>query len=268
MRSKDYYQTLGVEPTAAAAEIKNAYRDLAFKHHPDRNQGDPEAVNQMKAVNEAYAVLSNAEKRRDYDRIRTQFGDSAHRQFRQSYSDEDIFAGSDIFKIFEEMTRLHGFRHHEEVFREFYGPGYRGFQVRRPGMLFKGFVFTGGGAPRHGGGRRRQARPGIGRLGRRMLEKLTGLEIPQLGQDVEAVIRLSPDEARQGGPYAYEYRRQGKKLVVKIPPAVREGQRIRLAGLGEQGRGGAPPGDLYLRVSIQKPLIASITSKLRRWFQG
>jgi DnaJ-class molecular chaperone len=266
MNSNDYYETLGLKPTASDNEIKNAYRELAFKHHPDRNQGNQEAVDRMKAVNEAYAVLSNADKRREYDAIRTRFGASAKNQFRESYSEQDIFAGSDIFRIFEEMTRLHGFRHYEDIFKEFYGPGYRAFEARRPGMHFKGFVFTGGRHP--GPGRGRHGRPPIGRFGRRVLEKLIGVALPQAGQDVEAVIRLSPDEARQGGPYAYFYRQQNKKLVVKIPPDVREGQRIRLSGLGEPGRGGAVPGDLYLRVSIRIPLLAQVKSKIKSWLQG
>lgn len=268
MPSKDYYQTLGIETTASAQEIKNAYRDLAFKYHPDRNKDNPEGVNQMKAVNEAYAVLSNPDKRREYDTIRTQFGNSAHQQFRKSYSEEDLFAGSDIFRIFEEMTRLHGFRHYEEVFKEFYGPGYRAFEVKRPGMFFKGFVFPGGGPRGHGQGRGLRGGPRLGKLGQRMFEKLTGAQLPQQGKDLEASISLSAEEAQRGGPYAYFYRQQQKKLIVKIPPNVRAGQRIRLAGLGDPGRGGAPPGDLYLRVAIDKPLIQAFKSKFKRWLKG
>jgi DnaJ-class molecular chaperone len=268
MPSKDYYQTLGVATTANAQEIKNAYRDLAFKYHPDRNKDNPDAVNRMKAVNEAYAVLSDAAKRREYDTIRTQFGNSAHHQFRKSYSDEDIFAGTDIFRIFEEMTRLHGFRHYEEIFKEFYGPGYRAFEVKRPGMFLKGFVFSGGRPRGPGPGRRRRGGPGLGKLGRRVVEKLTGAQLPEQGKDIEASIRLSAEEARQGGPYAYFYRQQQKKLIVKIPPDVRAGQRIRLAGLGAPGRGGAPSGDLYLRVAIDQPLIQAVKSKFKRWLKG
>ena len=268
MSAKDYYRILGIEPTASVKEIKNAYRELAFKYHPDRNQDNPDAVNQMKAVNEAYAVLSDATKRREYDTIRTQFGSAAHDRFRRNYSEEDIFAGTDIFRVFEEMTRLHGFRHYEEIFKEFYGPGYRSFEVKRPGMFFKGFVFSGGHAPGQGQGRKGSRGPALGRLGRRMAEKLLGAHLPQRGKDVDAVIRLSAEEARNGGPYAYFYRQQQKKLVVKIPPSVREGQRIRLAGLGEPGRGGAEAGDLYLKVAIDRPLMATVKSKIKRWLKN
>jgi len=268
METQDYYKILGIPRDADKKAIKDAYRELAFKYHPDRNKENPEAVNRMKAVNEAYAVLSHAEKRRQYDSLQQQFGSSAHSQFRQHYSEHDIFSGSDIFRIFEEMTRMHGFRGSEDIFREFYGPGFRSFQGRGPGMRFKGFVFTGrgphggryrGGGPSPSGGR------GLGRLARHMIERLTGVTLPQAGQDREATIKLSPETARQGGPYAYDYRKQGKKLVVKIPPGIREGQRIRLTGLGEQGRGGGPPGDLYLRVEISKPILDRWRDRLKSW---
>ena len=162
---------------------------------------------------------------------------------------------------------MHGFRRSEDVFREFYGPGYRSFSGRRPGMLFKGFVFTGRGP---GGGHRRggpalSGGHGFGRLARHMMERLTGVTLPQTGQDTEDIIRLAPEKARQGGPYAYYYRKQKKKLVVKIPPGVRVGQRIRLAGLGDQGRGGGPPGDLYLRVEIARPILAQWRERFKRW---
>jgi curved DNA-binding protein CbpA len=98
-----------------------------------------------------------------------------------------------------------------------------------------------------------------------MVERLTGMTLPQAGEDREEPIRLTPETAHQGGPYAYYYRKQGKKLVVKIPPGVREGQRIRLAGLGGQGRGGGPPGDLYLRVEIAKPILDRWRDRLKKW---
>ena len=267
METQDYYQVLGVARDAEEKAIKDAYRELALKYHPDRNRDNPDAVDRMKAVNEAYAVLSHADKRRAYDAMRQQYGTSAHHQFRQQYSDQDIFSGSDIFRIFEEMTRAHGFRRSEDIFREFYGPGYRTFKGRRPGMHFRGFVFTGRG-PR--GGRRNAGNlppggRGLGRLARHMIERLLGVTLPEAGQDAEDTIRLSPEKARQGGPYAFYYRKRRKKLVVKIPPGVREGQRIRLAGMGETGRGGGAPGDLYLRVQIARPLLAEWRDRLKRW---
>jgi len=267
METQDYYQILGVARDAEEKPIKDAYRELAFKYHPDRNQDNPEAVNRMKAINEAYAVLSHPDKRREYDTMRQQFGNSAYSQFRQQYSEQDIFSGSDILRIFEEMTRMHGFRGSEDVFREFYGPGYRSFSGRGRGMRFKGFVFTGRGADAGGrrGGPALSGGHGFGRLARHMMERLTGVTLPQAGADAEDTIRLVPEKARQGGPYAYYYRKQKKKLVVKIPPGVRSRQRIRLAGLGGKGRGGGPPGDLYLRVEIARPMLAQWRERFKRW---
>jgi len=269
MDHNDYYTTLGVNRAATEREIKNAYRELAFKHHPDRNRDNPEAVNTMKAVNEAYAVLSNPQKRQAYDALRTQYGASAHQQFRQSYNERDIFAGSDIFRVFEELTRLHGFRHYDEIFREFYGSGYRRYEVKRPGMLFRGFIFTGGGSAGRGQPPPEYRRPhlggGWGRLAQGLLERLLGSALPRQGADVTEAIRLSPETARQGGPFAYFHRTQNKKLVVKIPAGVRAGQRIRLGGLGEAGRAGAPAGDLYLRVVIVRPWLESLKNRIRGW---
>jgi len=100
-----------------------------------------------------------------------------------------------------------------------------------------------------------------------MLRKLTDDRVPGKGKDIYDVVSLSPDHARTGGPYAYYHRKKDKKLVVKIPPNVRNGQRIRLAGIGNDGKGGGSPGDLYLRVSIYTPLITKTKNLLGRFFK-
>jgi DnaJ-class molecular chaperone len=84
MSPNDYYQTLEVDQKASSKQIKEAYRKLAFKYHPDRNSENPDTAEKMKKVNEAYAVLSDATKRREYDTLRQQFGSSAYSQFRQN----------------------------------------------------------------------------------------------------------------------------------------------------------------------------------------
>jgi len=262
MSNTDYYETLGVKKDAGAKQIKASYRELAFKYHPDRNKGDFKASESMKQVNEAYAVLSDPAKRREYDTIRQQFGSSAYSRFRNNYSEQDIFSGSDINHVFEEMAKAFGFRGFDDIFREFYGKEYRTFQFKRPGIFAGGFIFTGP----LGSGRYDQSKlPGAGKLGklsRFILKQISGVTLPRDGTDISDVIRLSPQQAQQGSPYAYLLRKTSKKLVVKIPPGIRDGQRIRLAGMGEAGEGGGKPGDLYLKVHIKKPLLDKIKASI------
>jgi curved DNA-binding protein len=96
MAEKDYYKTLGVAKNATSDQIKKAYRKLAMKYHPDKTKGDKVAEERFKHISEAYAVLSNAEKRQQYD----QFGADG---FHQRYSQEDIFRGFDFADILKEF---------------------------------------------------------------------------------------------------------------------------------------------------------------------
>ena len=258
MSQKDYYKILGVGQNADAKQVKEAYRKLAFQYHPDRNEGNPEAAEQMKWVNEAYAVLSNPEKRREYDMLKKQFGSSAYGQFRQTYSEQDIFSGSDINHIFEQMARAFGFRGSDDIFREFYGQGYQQFNFRRPGVFAKSWVFT---DPSGKSAKQSPQFPFHGNLGKiykYLFKKFSGFELPENGADINEVIYLSPQQAREGGPYAYYLKKKVKKLVVKIPPGIKEGQKIRLAGMGEAGKGGGIPGHLFLKVHITKPLFQTV----------
>ena len=94
--SEDYYKILGVQKTASGEEIKKAYRKLAMKYHPDHTKGDKGAEEKFKKISEAYAVLSDKEKRKEYDT----FGSEG---FRQRFSQEDIFRGFDFGDIFREF---------------------------------------------------------------------------------------------------------------------------------------------------------------------
>jgi DnaJ-class molecular chaperone len=267
MDQKDYYQVLGVDGRATGQTIKEAYRKLAFQYHPDRNKENPAAVDKMKEINEAYAVLSNAKKREDYDSFRDRFGHQGYDRFKQRYSEQDIFRGSDIDQIFEEMARGFGFRGFEEVFRESYGPGFRSFQFQRPGVFGRGFIFFGPGSRRSGGPsipRTTDLFPGfLGKIGSYLIGKILRVQAPQRGRDWHEAIRLEPDQARSGGRINYFHKRRAKELVINIPAGVKDGQYIRLRGMGTEGTKGGEAGDLYLRVHIKRPLLETIRQFLR-----
>ena len=275
MNQKDYYDVLGVDREASQQVIKEAYRKLAFQYHPDRNKGDPAATQKMKDINEAYAVLSDPSKRKEYDLLRSQYGSFAYDRFRQSHTAEDIFRGSDINQIFEEFARMFGFRSSDDIFRESYGPGYRSFEFRRPGIFGRGFIFYPGSRRRVEGQQPPDSQVQmpelpfhgvLGKLVRFFLKKVVGVELPERGKDWYDTVTLSPETARDGAEVEYPYKKYGKpgNLMVKIPPKVRDGQRIRLRGMGSPGKAGGEPGDLYLHVQIRK----SLTQRLKGFFKS
>ena len=147
MHNRDYYTILNIEKNASPSEIKNAYRELALRYHPDKNRGNPAALEKMKEINEAYAVLSNPSKRKEYDTLQARFGETAYDRFRQSYSDQDIFKGSDINHIIEELAKAFGLRGFEDLFKDVYGKNYQSFEFRRKGGYAKGFFFSSGRNP-------------------------------------------------------------------------------------------------------------------------
>jgi DnaJ-class molecular chaperone len=255
MAQQDYYQILGVEREADAKKVKEAYRELAFKYHPDRNENKSDSAERMKLINEAYAVLSNAEKRRAYDGMRNRFGDNAYGQFRNTYTEQDIFNGSDVHHIFEEMARSFGLRGVDSIFSDFYGSGYKQFEFKRHGLHGKGFIYRGGFGKRRGKAMAGNAPPGVGRLAKYLLQKVTGLSLPQMGEDIHDSIYMTPDFAMSGGPFPYHHHRRSKKLVVNIPAGTKEGQQIRLSQMGAAGKHGGPTGDLYLKVKFKKPIL-------------
>ncbi len=112
--AKDYYAVLGVAKDASADQIKKTYRKLALKYHPDKNPGDRQAEEKFKEITEAYAVLSDPDKRKQYD----QFGEAG---FHQRFSQEDIFRGFDVGDIFREF----GFGT-DDIFGHLFGGGGRG----------------------------------------------------------------------------------------------------------------------------------------------
>ncbi|HSR12133.1 MAG TPA: J domain-containing protein [Thermodesulfobacteriota bacterium] len=218
MAKRDYYDVLGVKKSATEDEIKKAFRKLAMKYHPDRNPGNKqEAEEKFKEINEAYAVLSDKQKRQQYD----QFGPSG---FSQRYSQEDIFRGFDINdvlgSIFGRAGR--GGRVRFGGFEDLFGGG-RGGRQQQPDF---GDIFSGGGYP--GGG------------------------YEQKGQDAEAELNLSFEEAASGAEKKLRLSQNGRpqEITVKIPAGIESGKKLRLAGKGGPGMAGGPPGDLYLHVNV------------------
>jgi len=113
MAGKDYYKILGVSKTSSPEEIKKAYRKLALKYHPDHNKGDKEAEARFKEISEAYAVLSDPEKKKQYDT----FGAEG---FHHRFSQEDIFRGFDFGSIFNEFG-FGGSGRAQNIFSQIFG---------------------------------------------------------------------------------------------------------------------------------------------------
>jgi curved DNA-binding protein CbpA len=282
MEQKDYYKVLGVSEDSSAEEIKKTYRKLAFQYHPDRNPGKEEM---MKEINEAYAVLSDPMKRREYDSYRQSYGFFARDRFRQSYTEEDIFRNSDINRIFEEFSRAFGFSSPEDIFsrNSFYGGQFRTFQFKGPGFSGRSFFFFGpmskayqdtmrsphpqtGEIPGHRPSLfSRLLLKGVKALQKSMAKKY-GLELPERGEDVEDEITISPEVASGGGKVRYHYANPAnpRDIMIRVPSGIKESQRIRLRGMGRDGSYGAESGDLYLRVKIRTSFI----KKIKEFFTG
>ncbi len=109
MVEKDYYKILGLNRNASDAEIRRAFRRLALEYHPDRCQGDPESEERFKEINEAYAVLGDRDKRREYDHFGRQ-------RFRRKYREDDLFRAFDFETVFGEF----GLRFDEDLVDRFF----------------------------------------------------------------------------------------------------------------------------------------------------
>jgi curved DNA-binding protein CbpA len=287
MEQKDYYKILGVSQTATHEEIKKTYRKLAFQYHPDRTGGDPESTQKMKEVNEAYATLSDSKKRSEYDTLRSMYGSGAYTHFRQTYSEEDIFRGSDINQVFEEFAKMFtGFRMPEDLFSQsnFYGNKYRTFEFRRPGFSARGVFFSFGPAGKtlEQIRQRAEGQKGVTQGYRapfhlRLLNKLFGyfgekliakLEIPTRGKDLFDSIVITPKEI--GKKVQYPARKKWKRpsdLMITIPQEIRNSQRIKLKGQGAPGKHGGEAGDLYIEVHIKHSLMQKLIHYFTQWFK-
>ncbi|MFO7840194.1 MAG: DnaJ C-terminal domain-containing protein [Desulfosalsimonadaceae bacterium] len=216
MAQKDYYDILGVSKNATQDEIKKAYRKLARKYHPDHSDGSKENEERFKEISEAYAVLSDEEKRKQYDTYGSE-------DFQQRYSQEDIFRGSNV----EDILREFGFG--GGSFFSGFGRGGR----KSAGMGGSAFSFDpesifgfGGG----GGGRQQAAQ--------------------MKGQDVESELPVTLQDIFSGTTKTVSLKNASGKteqLTVKIPKGMISGKKLRLSGRGEASPYGGPAGDLYIR---------------------
>ncbi|HXA08550.1 MAG TPA: J domain-containing protein [Chthoniobacterales bacterium] len=218
---RDYYETLGVSKAAGADEIKSAFRKLARQHHPDMAKPKEKAAaeEKFKQINEAYEVLSDPEKREKYDQLGADWNQPGGFQPPPGWGRGGAGGG---------FRRAAGDNGGVEF--EFGGTGFSDF--------FEAFFGGGRGESAFGGG-----------FGRRPATA-------ERGQDVEADIMVTLEEALHGSTRQVSLRRGGSEKVetyqVKIPRGVHEGQRIRLAGQGEAGARGGTHGDLFLRVRIAR----------------
>lgn len=291
MPESDYYKILGVGKDASESEIKKAYRKLALKYHPDQTKGDKQAEAKFKEVSEAYAVLSDKEKRQQYDT----FGSAG---FQQRYSQEDIFNGFDFGDIFREFG--------------FGGKGGKGGKG--------GFAFNFGGGSPFGGRASQPARRGadlVYEIGLTLKEVATGVKktiayshagknekitvkIPK-GMTAGRKLRLagkgeaSPYGGRAGDLYIkaslledsvfsvdghdLHLNREikltdavlgttlsaptieGKSLSLKIPPGTRHKTKMRLAGHGLPRMNGGKKGDLYVTILVTMPKTLTPSQK-------
>jgi curved DNA-binding protein len=219
---KDYYATLGVARDASEADIKQAFRKLARKYHPDVAKDKKTAEEKFKEINEANEVLSDPEKRRRYDELGANWQQSGaphaqpgtgEPQHARGHPQEFNFGGSTGFSDF---------------FEQFFG-GARG-RTRSYDDMFRSAAASEGG----------------------------GTEFRMPGSDIEGDLLVTLEEALRGASRQISLQRlnpqsgapETETFTVRIPPGAAEGRRIRVRGKGGRGNGGAEPGDLFLRVRL------------------
>lgn len=256
---RDYYEVLGVDKSASVEDVKKAYRKLAMKYHPDVNK-EAGAEEKFKELSEAYAVLSDEQKRSQYD----QFGHAGMR----GYTDADIFNNTNFNDIFRGMS----FGDSDNLFDLFFGGRGRRDTGRGADLRYdlevdfkeaafgadKEIVF-----PRmdtcetcHGSG----AKPGT-RVNTCSACGGTG-QVRQVTQSLFGqMVRVGPCGKCRGKGRTFDTpcpechgtgrSRHVRKLMVKIPAGVEEDLQLRIGGEGEVGASGSPPGDLYVVVHVK-----------------
>lgn len=259
MAKRDYYELLGVGRDASEADIKKAYRKKAMEHHPDRNRQDPKAEAHFKEINEAYDVLKDGQKKAAYDR----FGHAAF-EHGNGAGAQGFHGGGDFSSAFSDVF--------EDLFGDFMGGQRggaggrgraRGSDLRYNLKLRLEEAFNGkqatinvpGSAPCevcHGTGAEGGAEPAT-------CPTCSGHGKVRAQQGFFTVERTCPTCAGRGQIIKNPCRacsgtgaiRKDRTLNVNIPAGVETGTRIRLAGEGEAGLRGGPPGDLYIFIEVE-----------------
>ena len=250
MAERNYYEILGVAQDAKPDEVKRAYRRMALKYHPDRNPGDAEAEKKFKEAAEAYEVLSDPEKRRQYD----QFGKAG---LRGNYAPHDY---SDLSSIFSQFSDVFG----DSLFGDLFGVGGMGHGGPRQGPNLRCEIpitleEAASGVSKTISLRRHEhcptckgsgAKPGTSPTvcptcrGMGQVQRSQGFftmrsTCPQCGGSGHVI--QNPCKECSGSGRSLEKR----EITIKIPPGVHDGSQMRLHGEGEVGENGAPHGDLY-----------------------
>ncbi len=215
--AEDYYKTLGVDKNTSLEDIKKAYRKLALKYHPDKNPNDKKAEEKFKKISEAYAVLGDEEKRKQYD----SFGAD---MFSQKFSQEDIFREFDL----NEILRSFGF--------SFGGPSgkrTRSYTYRTSDPFSEIF----------GEEMLKQQQQQMARKGEDLNYNISiTLEESAFGAEKKLSVK------KMGAT---------EEINIKIPPGISAGKKLRLAGKGLPGVNGGPPGNMYLKINIDPhPIFA------------
>ena len=255
MAKRDYYEVLGVEKNASADQIKSAYRKKAVKYHPDKNKGDKAAEDKFKEASEAYHVLSNSERKQNYDN----FG---HAAFENGGGGRGGFGNFDFSN------------HFSDIFEDFFGEGFgggrgrsrrsnnRGSDLRYDLSISLEEAFNGkkqdikfstsekcdtcsgsGSKPGHDAGSCTMC-GGHGQVRSSQGFFTVQQTCPQCSGSGEMITNPCGSCGGQGKKQA------SKRLSVTIPKGVDDGTRIRLAGKGEAGSRGASSGDLYLFINV------------------
>ena len=231
MEYRDYYDILGVSRDADEREIKKAYRRLARKYHPDMNEGDKQAEEKFKDVNEAYEVLSDPEKRKLYD----QFG-SEWKQWQRAGGRPEDFDWGNWQQAYRPGSGGRGRVHYANVddLQDLFGGGASNFSDFFE-QLFGGFDRQAG------------ARDPFGGMGGRSPYVRT--QQRKKGRDYDQPVEITLEEAYRGTKRLVQM--DGRRLEVKIPPGADDGTRVRISGAGAPGVRGGTPGDLFLVVQIR-----------------